>query len=510
MNTTMLQHELESAALHYGDKTALISPTLQMSYHQLNRRATAQGAALQRLGLNPGDRLAILGHNSIDYISWHYGAAKAGVILHVLNTRLAADELSWMIDNAESCALIAGPHFAELARQLQQRCPSLKTLIGMSGEQSLDYSSEQLAQTQQALTPVSLAPGDAALMIYTSGTTGKPKGALQSHAGSVLADRLTRDAVVINSSDRYLALMPFFHQAGLIRTRATLLAGGSCVILGKVTAIAAADAIADYAITFTMLAAAAHSNAIRDKLAVQGPTPFSALRMILGGGGSGHRATASMERLCKALNCDYFGVYGQTESTGPVVFITGPDVFQRPTSCGRAFPGIDIAIWDSEGEPLGAGKDGQIVIRGGLTARYWRNEAANHDLYRGQWIQTGDIGTLDDQGYLYFKGRIKELIKTGAENVYPREVEAILEQHPEIADVAVFGLPDGEWGERVCAAVVSRGSHQITLTQLRAFCRGKIGDYKHPKQLLFIDSITRNHTGKILRQALIEQALKLD
>jgi len=508
MQATLLQHELEDAALQYGDNIALISPNLQLSYNQVNKRATALAASLQQLGLSPGDRLAILGHNSIDYICWHYGAAKAGVIFHVLNTRLALGELSWMIDNAQSSALIVDPHFVDLARQLQQCCPSLNTLIGMSGELGLDYNSEQLAQNQQALTAPTIEPTAAALMIYTSGTTGRPKGALQSHAGSVLADQLTRDAVAISDKDRYLALMPFFHQAGLIRSRATLLAGGSCIILGKVDAAAAADAIVEHHITFTMLASAQHSSAIRDKLAATGPASFTALRMILGGGGGGHRAVDSMGYLCKALGCDYFGVYGQTESTGPAVFITGSDVFQRPTSCGRAFPGIDVAIWDGDGQPLSQGQQGQIVIRGGITARYWRNETANSALYCGQWILTGDIGCLDEEGFLYFKGRIKELIKTGAENVYPREVEAVLEQHPAVADVAVFGLPDSQWGERVCVAVVSRGHDAVTLAQLRDYCRDKIGGYKIPKQLLLTDTIPRNHTGKILRHALIERALK--
>jgi acyl-CoA synthetase (AMP-forming)/AMP-acid ligase II len=509
MPLNLLHHELETAASQWGDNVAIVTPERDYSFQQLDDTSSALAGALIELGVNQGDRLAILGHNSADYIIWHYAAAKTGVILHVLNTRLATTELQWMIDNAESTALIVDRDFVDQANLLENLCPSITFLIGMNGETTTEYDTGTLIEKDLLLTqPLQLDHHSPALMIYTSGTTGRPKGALQSHAGSLMADQLTRDAVKITNSDTYLALMPFFHQAGLIRTRATILAGGRCIILGKVEAAETANAIVHYDVTFTMIASPQQNVAIRNKLKEDGPEGFKNLRILLGGGGVGERATQTIKAICDALSCSYFGVYGQTETTGPAVYITGEDVFERPKSCGKPFPGVDIAICDDEGETLEAQSIGEINVRGPITAKYWRNEEANVALYEGEWIHTGDIGYLDDDGFLYFKGRVKELIKTGAENVYPREVEAVLEQHPDIADVAVIGLSDKDWGEVVCAVIVCRNNRKPSLTEVRDFCRNKIGGYKIPKRIFICENIPRNHTGKILRQPLIESALK--
>lgn len=508
MSLSLLHHELEASARTWGDRIAIKSPERAISFAALNERATALAGALQSLGLAKGDRLAILGHNSADYITWHYAAAKAGIIFHVLNTRLAKGELVWMIDNAESAALIADPDFADLARDLAATCASVRLTIGMEGEAGLGHETGALARQGHELDSPEVDSDDAALMIYTSGTTGRPKGALQSHGGSLLADQLTRDAVEITGDDIYLALMPFFHQAGLIRTRATLLAGGLAVIPGKVEAGATADAIVEHGVTFTMIASPQQNTAIRDKIKTDGAQVFSSLRMILGGGGAGERAAVTIKAMCDALDCTYFGVYGQTETTGPAVYIKGDDVFERPASCGKPFPGVDIAIWNEEGQAQAPETVGEIVVRGPITARYWRNDEANAALYEGDWIHTGDLGYMDEDGFLYFKGRLKELVKTGAENVYPREVEAVLELHPGIADVAIIGLPDKDWGEVVCAAIVGRGDETPGLDDLRQFCRDKIGGYKIPKRMIVVEAIPRNHTGKILRAPLVEAAIK--
>lgn len=506
MEPQLLHHELEFAAQEWGERTALITPGAEISFQELEARASALAGALGSLGLARGDRLAILGHNSADYMTWHYAAAKAGVIFHVLNTRLAKGELTWMIDNAQSAAIIADADFAGLARELCVDCASLRLTIGMEGEAGLDHATDALVDLNHSFLKPDIDPDDAALMIYTSGTTGRPKGALQSHGGSLAADQLTLEAAEITADDRYLALMPFFHQAGLIRTRATLLAGGRAVIPGKVEAGATADAIVEHAITFTMIASPQQNAAIREKIRADGVEGFKSLRMILGGGGVGARATETIRVMCEALSCTYFGVYGQTETTGPAVTIKGDDVFERPTSCGKPLPGVDIAIWNDALEAQPPEIIGEIVVRGPITARYWQNDEANAALYEGDWIHTGDLGYLDADGFLYFKGRLKELVKTGAENVYPREVEAVLEQHPGIADVAIFGLPDKDWGEVVCAAIVGRGEEVPGLDELREFCRDKIGGYKIPKRMIVVDAIPRNHTGKILRAPLVERA----
>ncbi|MBT4519068.1 MAG: acyl--CoA ligase [Halieaceae bacterium] len=505
MQLQLLHHEIEYAAQAYGEKIALTGGGDSLSFEQLSERSGYLAAALPVLGVNRGDRLAILAHNCVDYIVWHYAAARAGVIFHVLNTRLVQAELSWMLKNAGSVVLIADADFSALARDLQSECEAIHSLIGI-GQTDLDHPTDDLAGRCLGGASSPAEPDDAALLIYTSGTTGCPKGALQTHGGSLHTDQLSRNAMNIDTDDVHLALMPFFHQAGLIRTRATILAGGLSVIPGKLPAQDTAEAIARSGATFTMLASPAQHQSLLNMLKTDGSGPFSRLRMLLGGGGLGARTMATLRILCESLDCVYFGVYGQTETTGPATYITGEDAFLHPDSCGQPFPGLDITIWDSNCEPMPVGATGEIAIRGAVTARYWANNEANTSLYEGEWIHTGDLGYLDEDGFLYIVGRLKELIKTGAENVYPREVEAVLEAHPQIADVAVFGIPDSTWGELVCAGVVTQNADPLDTDLLRDFCRGKIAGYKIPKKVVIVESIPRNHTGKVIRWKLAASA----
>ena len=507
MTDHFLHTDLERSAREWGEKSALLTPVGQISYTELNRQVQALAAAFAELGFTAGERIAILGHNSADYIVWHYATARAGLILHVLNTRLVHDELAWMINNADSSALVADSAHVAIARTLQNDCPSLRCLIGMSGEGTLEHNTSDLIANAGPTDCVRPKADTAALMIYTSGTTGRPKGALQTHSGSCAADRLTRDAVEITESDVYLALMPFFHQAGLIRTRATLLAGGCCVIPGRTTIEQTGELIIEHGVTFTMLASAQHYSAIMQKALAEGPQAFRGLRMLLGAGGMGERSVATIKKVREALDCQFFGVYGQTETTGTVVSVCGDDVYARPDSCGKALPGIDIAIWASNARVLPTGEVGEIMVRGPVTTCYWRNDEANKTLYTGRWLHTGDLGFLDEDGFLYLKGRSKELIKTGAENVYPREVETVLELHPQVRDVAVIGVPDPDWGEVVCVAIVPTGESTPTLEDIRDYCRGKIAGYKLPRTMMIVADIPRNHTGKILRRDLVRQHL---
>jgi acyl-CoA synthetase (AMP-forming)/AMP-acid ligase II len=498
MKPILLHDELVMAADAYGEAIAFQTPSATFSYRHCADRARDVAIRLQASGLKPGERLAILAGNSVDYMIYHYAASMAGLIFHVLNTRLAAAELAWMLNDAESAALIADDEFAAMAVGLQAACPTIRHLI---------RSDQDLPSVAAELITPQMSPADPVVMIYTSGTTGRPKGALQSHQGSVAANQNTRNAVAITSDDIYLAMMPFFHQAGLIRTRATLLAGGKVIVPGKLDANGVADAIVDYGVTFTMIASPQQETAIREKLRAEGAADFHAFRLLLGGGGGGVKRMARLKAMCVELDCVYFGVYGQTETSGPAVFITEEDAFERPDSCGRPFPDVDIEIW-IDGEPQAPGVEGEIMIRGPITASYWRNDPANEALYTREWVHTGDVGSLDADGFLYFKGRVKELVKTGAENVYPREVEAVIEAHEAVRDVAMFGVPDAKWGELVCVAVVLNSGQTLNLEEIRAFCRDKIGGYKIPKRLIIVDNIQRNHTGKILRNKLVEIAAK--
>lgn len=229
---------------------------------------------------------------------------------------------------------------------------------------------------------------------------------------------------------------------------------------------------------------------------------FTQLRYLFGGGGTGKKSMTMFKSVCESLDCGYLGVYGQTEATGPVTTITNPDCFERPDSCRHAQDGFSLQIWDEQHQPLTTNQVGEIMVKSPTCVTYWNNDKTNQALYTNGWLHTGDLGRLDEAGFLYFIDRKKELVKTCAENVYPREVEAVLETLPEIREVTIIGLPDEKWGERVTAVVVFQPDSVLTLEQIRNHCKGKIGGYKIPKDLRIVSMLPRNATGKIVKRQL--------
>jgi fatty-acyl-CoA synthase len=247
-----------------------------------------------------------------------------------------------------------------------------------------------------------------------------------------------------------------------------------------------------------------------DKAANHG-RDYSALRLLISGGGMGAKVMPLLQMLCRSLGCDFMGIWGQTECTGPVTVVKGDVAFSNPYTCGKPMRGIELQIWsdddpgkspEGEKQPLPTGETGEIMVRSSMTARYWNNPDANAALYTGDWLHTGDMGRLDEDGYLYFVDRKKDLIKTGGENVYPQEVEAVVSQHPSIAEVTVIGLPDAVWGQAVTAVIVPRDGSDVSLEDVKELCTGKIAAYKIPKAIELVEKIPRNETGKVIKREL--------
>jgi len=501
----LLQDVLAKAVKQFGSRIAFDELDRALTFDQLWIRVSHLAGAFDKLGLVKGDRLAILSTNCSDYIASHYAAARIGVILLVLNVRHTLNELSWALNNAEASALVVGPNFRPLLPELTAQCPSLKFTIGIGPRQDTDYGTDELAEAAESLTASPrLSEKDPVLLIYTSGTTGRPKGGLQTHEGSTMIDALTAEVLEITPPDVYLAFMPYFHQAGLIRTRATLLSGGTNLVSAKIDPQSLVSFLVNKNVSITMLVPP--YDTLLTEIADRQQLTFPSLRFVIGAGGAGPVHAERMNTFCRKFNCRYMGVYGQTETTGPVTVITDQDYFDRPDSCGKPMRGIDLQIWDEQKQALPVGSIGEIMIRGkNCIPAYWKNPEAGAALYTGDWLHTGDLARLDTEGWLYFVDRKKELIKTGGENVYPREVEDALRSHPAIAELVVIGLPDVDhWGEKVTAVVVLKEGQTLTLDEVKAYCRDKIAGYKIPKSLKTVPTLPRNHTGKIQKLVLQE------
>ncbi len=506
----LLHDVLQRAVSTYPDRIAFENIGKEISFSQLFQRIECLAGMLVAFGIKRGDRVSILAENSMDYICYHYATAMIGSMLHVINTRLSEKEMIWMVNNAESTIMVIDESHASHWSVFSVNCPSLRFLIGIGEVQGAKYMTDELASSGVPIKDrPSVSPKDPALLIYTSGTTGRPKGALQTHEGSITQDELTAEALEMSPEDVYLAFMPYFHQAGLVRTRSTLIRGGKNVTMGtKLDITKVANVIAEKRISLTMVPPPVDSIIIetRDRESLD----LSCLRMIVGGGGMGSAVTEKMKLFCEKMNCRFMGVYGSTECTGTVTFVMGEDSFKNSETCGKPFRGIEVEIWNEDNRPLPPGEIGEVMVRGKTTVPgYWKNEQATKELYTREWLHTEDLGRFDEKGFLYIVDRKKDMIKTGAENVYSKEVEDMLFKHPSIADVAVIGLRDpnpGGWGEVVTAIIVPKtGAAELTVDELKAFCKNKIAGYKAPKIVYNVKVIPRNAIGKVLKVELREQ-----
>ncbi|HEX6243162.1 MAG TPA: AMP-binding protein, partial [Polyangiales bacterium] len=418
----LLHDTLFRSADAHADRVAVYGQRAHFSFEQLAGRVQRLAGALESLGLHKGDRVSLLAQNRADYLAYHYATSVLGVILHVMNTRHVAREWSWAINDAGSSALIVDEPHAQAGATLRRMCPSLRFVIGIGDVPGADYTTDALVSVAKRVSRgPRISPYHPVLLIYTSGTTGLPKGCLQSQEGSTSIDELTADAMNASERDVYMAVMPYFHQAGLIRSRALLLRGGSSVVPEGLGMEAIVDLMAERKVSVTMLVSALQGQALLAGAARRG-RDYAALRLLISGGGMGPRAMAPLQLLCSKLRCDFMGIWGQTECTGPVTVVRGDVAFSNPYTCGRPMRGIDVQVWGDDAQPLPPGEIGEIMVRSRMTARYFNNPAANEALYTGEWLHTGDLGKLDADGYLYFVDRKKDLIKSGGENVYPQEV----------------------------------------------------------------------------------------
>ncbi len=501
----LLHDKLRKAAHRFGRKTAVCSATEETTFADFYDRVEWLAGALDSLGLKKGDRVSILANNCMDFLAYHYATSRLGIILHVMNTRHVAREWLWAMNDAGSRALIVDAPHAERVAELQSGCPTLRFSVGIGAADGVQYGTDELIRAKKRIgAPQQVGPADPVLLIYTSGTTGTPKGCLQTQEGSTTVDELTAEAMGVTEADVYMAIMPYFHQAGLIRTRATMAGGGLNLVPEGLKIEEIADLMSARKASISMVVSAQQVWVLLDK-AKNRNMDFSSLRLLISGGGLGEKTMSLFKALCDELECEFMGVWGQTECTGPVTVVKGEAAFQNPDTCGRPMAGIDLAIWDGSCKRLPVGACGEIMVRSRMCCRYWNNEEANTALYTRGWLHTGDLGRLDKDGYLYFMGRKKDLVKTGGENVYPREVENVLAQHPSIAEATVLGLPDPTWGEAVTAVVVLKEGKTLGLEEVKAFCREKIAGYKIPKAIRLVEEIPKNATGKVLKRQLREK-----
>ena len=495
-----------------GDAVALIEGDREITYGELDRASTACAAALIAEGVKPGGRVGVLDKNAADYFVLLFGAAKAGAVLVPVNWRLAAPEITFILDDAEAEVLFVGPDFVDALGYFGKDLKTVrKTVVMGAAAGGWPGFRDWLAPFDNAEDPkAESAEKDIVLQMYTSGTTGHPKGVMLSHfnfLGNVPLREAEADEWATWSPDDVAQVaMPLFHIGGTGSAFLGVYAGSKLVITREFDPGLVLKQIEQYKIAKVFYVPAVLLFLLQHPASAT--TDFSSLKYILYGA-----SPIPLDLLRKSMDvfkCGFVQLYGMTENCGLCTYLPAEDHDpagnERMRGAGKPQVGVEIKVVDGEGNTLPPRQVGEICARSlSVMAGYWKREDATAKTIDGDgWLHTGDAGYVDEDGYLYIYDRVKDMIVSGGENIYPAEIESALFGHPDIADVAVIGVPDDKWGEAVKAVVVAKPDARATAEDIIAFARTRIAGYKVPRSVDFVDYLPRNASGKLLKRELRE------
>lgn len=506
---------LGDVARHHGrtraDQVALVFEGRQTTYADFDRHTDQVASAMIAAGVKPGECVSYLGKNSDHYLELVVGACKAGAIIAPIGWRLSPDEAAYIIDDAQSKLLFVGPECVDCAAAAVQISQTKPTQIGMEAGSSLpQFEAWRDAQAPGGKLP-EVEPESTALLLYTSGTTGRPKGVMLTHANLLRSRRQLAQAAMgwneWKQGETNLVAMPAAHIGGTGWGLVGLINGVRNIVLREFNPMEVLEFIERERIAKMFIVPAALQFVIRMPRARE--IDYSSLTHILYG--ASPMPVALLQECMEIFGCQFVQQYGMTETTGTITYLPpqdhDPKGNERMRSAGIAMPGVEMRVVDGEGKVLGPNQIGEVCTRSAANMRgYWRKaDATASTVDADGWLRTGDAGYLDADGYLFIQDRIKDMIITGAENVYPAEVENAIHGHPHVAEVAVIGVPDETWGEAVKAIVVPKPDCTPDAESIIAHARQKIAHYKAPKTVDFLDRpLPRNPSGKILRRELRE------
>jgi acyl-CoA synthetase (AMP-forming)/AMP-acid ligase II len=504
----MLHDGLDRFAATRPDAPFAVQGARRITAGELWRQANALAHGLIRAGIRPGDRVALLSKNSIEYAIAVFGVSKAGGVVTPLNYRLAPPELAFILNDSGARMLLASAGYAGCIDGIRDGLTRVERFVTIGGGPA---HWEPLASWTEAggenAPDVRADPDGDAVQMYTSGTTGLPKGAVLTNSGFEATLSACDPVTQIHSGDHILMVLPMYHIFGLAQTLNSARWRGCLHIReefhpGETARMLDEDGIHVAPLVPAMIQAClqAPGAAARE---------YKSLRLMCYAASPISEVT--LRRAMQVFRCGFVQAYGMTE-LAPVTALTVEDheraLREKPSlllSAGRVLPGCEAHIVDLLDRPVPPGTFGEIVIRGKMAMRgYWNQPRATAEVLRGGWMHTGDAGFMDEEGYLYVQDRVKDMIISGGENIYPREVEEALSRMPELADVAVIGIPDEKWGETVKALVVLKPGAAATAEEVMEFCRGQLAGYKRPRSVEFVEALPRNPSGKVLKRLLRE------
>jgi fatty-acyl-CoA synthase len=472
-----------------------------VTYGDMVERAAAVAGGLHQRGVGAGDVVGLLSYNCTEFLETIFAANYLGAIAMPINWRLAAPEVRYILEHSEARGLVCDEALVDLANDATKGMEAALVRVSIAGRVD---GWTPLAELRAATDVPPRAPAgddDVHRLMYTSGTTGRPKGVMITHGNLAWKNLAHIVEFGFTSADLGLACGPLYHVGALDLTTTSLIAAGATTIIHRVFEAAdVVDEIERSRVT-TVWLAPAMVNAIMALPDIE-QRDLSSVRLVINGGEK--MPIPLIERLQRTFPSAWFAdAYGLTETVSGDTFLDRDSIVTKVGSVGRPCLYLELDIWDEEGRALPAGERGEVVLRGPKVFKgYWRDPEATEAAFAGGWFHTGDIGVRDDDGYLYIVDRLKDMISSGGENIAGSEVERVLYEHDAVLEAAVVGRPDERWGEVPVAFVALRPDATATTDDLVEHCRGRLARFKVPKDVVFVDALPRNPSGKVLKREL--------
>ncbi|MFC2122148.1 long-chain-fatty-acid--CoA ligase [Bacteroidota bacterium] len=497
-------------AKRYPRQTAAAFGSTRLNFAEFNRRLNSLANALINLGLQKQDKVAIILDNCLEYLELYCALPKAGCVAVPLNTSLSTSELTYIINNAEVKMLVFSERFAPMVASLLPDLDSVGILVGIGTMANGAKSYEQLITDSPPDEPnVEVGEEDLAYLLYSSGTTGLPKGVMTTHRGIIESavnyvlscDQRREDVCLI-------ATPLFWGAAPIVNIVPQFYVGGALIIADDFSPEAILGLIQKEKVTIGIMAPPMIMSLLEHPQLSNYDT--SSLRHIWFGGLP--MPVESLKRALQTLGNIFFQVYGMIEISPLAMTVPEEQVIEGPpekvkrlASCGKEPPNVEVRVVNDEGKDVAPGEVGEVIGRGdNLMKGYWRMPQATEEALRDGYLHTGDLATIDEDGYMYMVGRKKDLIVSGGNTIYPAEIEEVIYQHPSIIEAALIGVPDEELGEVPMAVVVVREPDN-TAEDILAFCQQKLPDYACPRSVTLVEKLPRNPAGKVLRKVLQEK-----
>jgi long-chain acyl-CoA synthetase len=492
------------------EKDFLFSETdgRKFSYSKFQEAVNRTAAMLSSHAIGKGDVVSLLMPNSVEYIIAYFACWRLGALAGPINSLLKEHEIEFVMNNSEAQAILVHSEFQTIIEKIRSRLPHLQAIVNFDDE--AEATCQKPDRQGGALSRDALPDGrasdtialeDDAIIIYTSGTTGKPKGCLLTHGNVISNARQISEWLNFREEDRLLTIMPLFHMNAVsVTTMSALYAGGSTVVSARFSGSKFWNIVSDYQITSfgsvaTMLSMLLHT--FPDGV----PAGLKTDQLRFAMCGSAPVPAEVMKKFEETFNCPVIEGYGLSESTCRSTF-NPPDERRRPGSCGLPI-GNEMKVVDDQDNDVPDGELGEIVLRGeNILKGYFKNSEATANAFRNGWFHTNDIGYRDQDGFFYIVDRKSDMIIRGGENIYPREIDEVLYQHPAVAAAATIGVPDQLYGEEVAAFIVLKNGMQASEDELIEHCKSELADYKCPKSIRIVKDIPKGPTGKLLKREL--------